>query len=921
MKITLFYLLIIFEIILGQNEKIMLNFVDFSRIPYGDLYFTIVDKSGNPVSLSKNDIYNFIVEQNNKTVKITDIQSVYDLREKNESELYIALAFDNSSSMSGRIKYLEMAAHSFIDSMRPGDYAALFDFGFDNFKISVTKDLQLNARQLTLFSSSKKHLKKYISFPQLTARTFLYDAVFLSLIQLTTQDVLGRKVVILFSDGMDNGSSATEENVIKLAKELDIPIYAIDLNTRPNPKLERIALETNGVYFFVKDPEELSGLYQKINKLIQSQYRLTYNPEELVTEIENASISLTYNSTKTLKVRKDFSIDKERTNYYNLLYKEKTGEESVNSYLNYLSNFSTSKNAENVKLLLGKYWKRRGDYAHSLAVFNMILRDPLSPVYAMALKEKGDFFTTQNRFSEAQLVYNQMLKSELETELKTQTMFNLANTYVAEGNYVMAINTYQSIIKNFEGTDAASDALLQAGILSMQIGNITNAEENFRELIKNYPESDVSNFATIELAKIEQGKGNLNNSIQLLNDLLQSKLDPKLSEEIQLQLAELYTINNQTPFSIPLLSGLINSSTDIIKEKAIQMYFKNLFAVGNYLSAVSFFKTLSPSEQNYFVQKLGLIPIQIFNNRGMGFINGAFVLSPLVNNHEFSFEKESDLKSKFNVSGEVYDILFNSPTKVFLPYEGVKENVEQAGIYKYDNSNWIPVEAEYSNELNGFYFTSDKPLIYALLEKPPQVVRLFNIYFDYNKATIKKEAEVNLYVMVDELKERPDVFLEIAGHTDSIGTEEDNLKLSLERANAVRDFLIINGIRKERLLTKGYGELYPLVPNNSEPNMQMNRRTEFIFINSTGEQLYKEEEKFARFYFIINKFQNRKLANDEKIFYVNRGFQCDVINDPINPQSGYLLILGFFPSEQMAHGEGARFNSIFKGIELELRKL
>ena len=73
--------------------------------------------------------------------------------------------------------------------------------------------------------------------------------------------------------------------------------------------------------------------------------------------------------------------------------------------------------------------------------------------------------------------------------------------------------------------------------------------------------------------------------------------------------------------------------------------------------------------------------------------------------------------------------------------------------------------------------------------------------------------------------------MELAGHTDDVGNDNYNLKLSSERAESVRKALIADGIEETRLTAKGYGATKPMVPNDSDENRALNRRTEMIIIN------------------------------------------------------------------------------------------
>ena len=80
------------------------------------------------------------------------------------------------------------------------------------------------------------------------------------------------------------------------------------------------------------------------------------------------------------------------------------------------------------------------------------------------------------------------------------------------------------------------------------------------------------------------------------------------------------------------------------------------------------------------------------------------------------------------------------------------------------------------------------------------------------------------------MQENPTIRVEISGHTDNRGSDDYNQKLSQDRAEVVVNDLVTHGIDKTRLEFKGYGEAQPIAANNSEPNMQLNRRTELKII-------------------------------------------------------------------------------------------
>jgi peptidoglycan-associated lipoprotein len=110
-------------------------------------------------------------------------------------------------------------------------------------------------------------------------------------------------------------------------------------------------------------------------------------------------------------------------------------------------------------------------------------------------------------------------------------------------------------------------------------------------------------------------------------------------------------------------------------------------------------------------------------------------------------------------------------------------------------------------------------------------VVLENIYFDLNKWDIKPEAAQVLNVLLDLLKKYPIMQVELGAHTDSRASDVYNLVLSNKRASSALEYLVLNGIERSRLSSKGYGETQPLIKcdeNCSEEEHSINRRCEFI---------------------------------------------------------------------------------------------
>lgn len=112
------------------------------------------------------------------------------------------------------------------------------------------------------------------------------------------------------------------------------------------------------------------------------------------------------------------------------------------------------------------------------------------------------------------------------------------------------------------------------------------------------------------------------------------------------------------------------------------------------------------------------------------------------------------------------------------------------------------------------------------MENEEEAVYELDIHFETNKAVIHAQSYKLLDELVDLMKLRKKVKIELAGHTDDDGSAEHNLKLSKDRANAVKAYLVKKGITSGRVQTVGYGESQPVESNATASGKARNRRTE-----------------------------------------------------------------------------------------------
>ncbi len=109
---------------------------------------------------------------------------------------------------------------------------------------------------------------------------------------------------------------------------------------------------------------------------------------------------------------------------------------------------------------------------------------------------------------------------------------------------------------------------------------------------------------------------------------------------------------------------------------------------------------------------------------------------------------------------------------------------------------------------------------------PKKEISLKWVYFDFDKYNLKPEAKATLDEVAKTLRENPDIDVELAGHTDGIGTEAYNMKLSQRRAQAVLKYLNSQGIPASRLKVTSFGKTKPVADNKTKVGRAKNRRVE-----------------------------------------------------------------------------------------------
>lgn len=201
------------------------------------------------------------------------------------------------------------------------------------------------------------------------------------------------------------------------------------------------------------------------------------------------------------------------------------------------------------------------------------------------------------------------------------------------------------------------------------------------------------------------------------------------------------------------------------------------------------------------------------------------------------------------ISGRVLEQGTNKPLEAEIIYETLADG-HQIGTARSDPATGefkiaLPSGASYGfrAKAEGYIAVADNLDLTSLAEyreqsrdlylvplEVGQTVRMNNLFFDFAKSTLRRESYPELDRMVLIMKANPSMTVAISGHTDNVGSDENNLVLSESRAVAVLDYLVTHAVDRGRVSAHGMGEAQPAGTNDTEQGRQANRRVEFTII-------------------------------------------------------------------------------------------
>ena len=267
-----------------DDAQVRITQVDNSNFPNVTVYVSATDTSGNPVGLNPETIQ---IHENGELMEPVNIQGGGTVVGGEAIPVTTMLVIDISGSMdkNDKIGAAKEAAKAYVNGMRSGDQAGLITYDTQVYTVQpITPDVPA--------------LIEAISGLQTGSDTAMYNALIEA--EKALEGVSGRKAIIVLTDGMDNQSSSTAEDVINGIGESGLSISAIgfgDTTATGQEGLDETGLialaeAAGGQYAFATDAQTLSTLYRQYGQSLQSEYAITYVSPSTLRDGINRSLTV-----------------------------------------------------------------------------------------------------------------------------------------------------------------------------------------------------------------------------------------------------------------------------------------------------------------------------------------------------------------------------------------------------------------------------------------------------------------------------------------------------------------------------------------------------------------------------------------------------------------------------------------------------
>lgn len=248
------------------GPQIRITQVDKSQFPQVTVYVSVVNENGEPVGI---DLATIQIMENDQAMQPTEIRGGSGAGQTLPTTTMLVMDISGSMDKNGKLDAAKEAAKTYVSQMRPGDQAGLLTYDTQTYYVQpITTDT--NAL-LTAIDGLKPG-----------SDTAMYNALVEA--QKNLEPVTGRKSIIVLTDGLDNKSQSTAEDVITAIGESGLTISTIGFGDAASKGqvgldetgLKTLAEKTGGLYAYAEDADSLGAIFQQYGDVLQSEYAITY---------------------------------------------------------------------------------------------------------------------------------------------------------------------------------------------------------------------------------------------------------------------------------------------------------------------------------------------------------------------------------------------------------------------------------------------------------------------------------------------------------------------------------------------------------------------------------------------------------------------------------------------------------------------
>jgi VWFA-related protein len=908
------------------------------KLPQISFYISVVDQNGKPVTdLSNSEVSVF---EDGTPVEVAEITPVLQIEESSLSGIQVVLVIDNSSSMGPHTEKAEFAANLFIDQIRKNDKVAIVDFGRESQREP--------GRIKENFTNVKFSLKKSARFFDFTAKTYLYDAVYLACSTLEQQRALGAKAVVVLSDGEDNGSKKGFKDVMAQAKRTEQPLYVIDFNnsTWNRAHLKKMALETGGKYFASNKPDQLASIYDAIVEQLQGQYQVSYVTSNHDWAAPQRNVKVVINrGGLSCSFDRNFEPDVARMNFFGLLYKEGLHQIDSGDYLKYLGDFAESEFQDDVKFKLGVYYEERGFYEQALNIYDELARLPVAEWKDEVLFRKGKIFEEQGQYSDAVAAYSEMIEKFPNEKDAAKALLGLARSRLQLSEPDKAESSYRELITKHPGSEVTDEGLLELSELLSQNGRHKEAKALLQELVENYKESNSVVHAYYNLGVMAEAESESEKALEFYAASAQATDDRSLAAKALIKKAELlFTSEKWMPAQETYQAIIETYGESDYKDEAyygLARTHRETGRLNEMRAAYDQLKAMKARDDEVSFDLHGINAVaKLFppgeSSQAVALSGARLVMPP---GAELPFPLEVSIQPRpvsenfknLPIAGDVYDFSatvnrFAKPIRIALPYDdrwfadGTKQR-NALKLYTYENSQWQLIAGSQVDTVNKMVSAEVTGLsLKVIMYESPRIIRFDDILFSFGSTELSPRALTQLDTVLAILNSSRAVRVEVQGHTDSVGTAGYNLELSQKRANKVRDYLVKCGIDSSRALATGFGPQYPIASNGTEEGRAQNRRTEFIIVSKGEHDIIDvlQKQYGTKYTIELGAFSFLSQAAEQREFFKAQGYKTEIKQTARDGGTIYLLWCGFFNNKEEALSLAQEIASRFANVKYSI---